>query len=148
MEGAGVGNRWASLDEGPGALHSPERQEASACERNGRVLRQPLTRAQYLLELRGVDPAFENNTAMAPEFLMEQMEWREALGEAREAADASALDDMARRIRERSRALVVQIGDEIDTLGDLPAAADTVRRLKFLERLQDEINDALASLDS
>jgi len=31
-----------------------------------RTLRQPLTRAQYLLELRGVDPAFENNTAMAP----------------------------------------------------------------------------------
>ena len=113
-----------------------------------RTLRQPLTRAQYLLELRGVDPAFENNTAMAPDFLMEQMEWREALGEAREAADEAALDEMARRIRERSRALVAQIAGEIDDRGDLQAAADTVRRLKFLERLQDEINDALASLES
>jgi len=64
-----------------------------------RTLKSPLARGQYLLELKGIDPAFETNTAMSPAFLMEQMEWREALGEAREAADEEVLEDLARRIR-------------------------------------------------
>ena len=38
-----------------------------------RTLRQPLKRAIYLLHLRGVDIQAESNTAMAPEFLMQQM---------------------------------------------------------------------------
>jgi len=63
-----------------------------------RTLKSPLTRGHYLLELRGVDPGFDTNTAMAPDFLMEQMEWREALGEATDAADEDALDELARSL--------------------------------------------------
>lgn len=113
-----------------------------------RTLKSPLARGQYLLELKGIDPAFETNTAMSPEFLMEQMEWREALGEAREAADEEVLEDLARRIRHANRALIEQLELELDQKGDLHAAADTVRRLKFLEKLQHEINDALMALES
>ncbi|WP_205192460.1 Fe-S protein assembly co-chaperone HscB, partial [Burkholderia sp. LMG 13014] len=39
-----------------------------------RTLRDPLKRASYLLSLRGVDIGAENNTAMEPAFLMQQME--------------------------------------------------------------------------
>lgn len=70
-----------------------------------RTLKSPLTRGHYLLELRGVDPGFDTNTAMAPDFLMEQMEWREALGEATDAADEDALDELSRRLRQGTRAL-------------------------------------------
>lgn len=113
-----------------------------------RTLKSPLARGQYLLELKGVDPAFETNTAMSPAFLMEQMEWREALGEAREAADEEVLDDLARRIRHSNRSLIEQLAMQLDQQGDLEGAADTVRRLKFLEKLQHEINDALTALES
>ncbi|MBN8281553.1 Fe-S protein assembly co-chaperone HscB [Zoogloea sp.] len=113
-----------------------------------RTLKSPLTRGQYLLELQGVDPAFETNTAMSSDFLMEQMEWREALGEAREAADEEVLEDLSRRIRHANRTLIEQLGEELDQKRDLRAAADTVRRLKFLEKLQHEINDALTALES
>ncbi|WP_374243698.1 Fe-S protein assembly co-chaperone HscB [Zoogloea sp.] len=113
-----------------------------------RTLRDPLTRGHYLLELRGVDPAFDTNTAMSAEFLMEQMEWREALGEARDAADEDVLDELSRRIRQRTRAMVEQLGSQLDDATDLDAAADTVRRMKFLEKLQHEINDALTALES
>ena len=44
-----------------------------------RTLKSPVRRAQYLLELNGVDVGFETNTAMPREFLMEQMELRERL---------------------------------------------------------------------
>jgi len=113
-----------------------------------RTLKNPLTRGHYLLELRGVDPAFDTNTAMSAEFLLEQMEWREALGEAKDAADEDVLEELARRIRSSSKALVDELGRQLDVKVDLDAAADTVRRMKFLEKLQHEINDALTALES
>ena len=42
-------------------------------------LKDPLKRAAYLCELRGVAVQAENNTAMPAAFLMQQMAWREAL---------------------------------------------------------------------
>ncbi|MBN9694582.1 MAG: Fe-S protein assembly co-chaperone HscB [Zoogloea sp.] len=113
-----------------------------------RTLKTPLARGQYLLEMQGVDPAFETNTAMSPEFLMEQMEWREALGEAREAADEDTLEELSQRLRASSRDLVARLASALDERKDLALAADTVRRLKFLEKLQHEINDALTALES
>ena len=112
------------------------------------TLRKPLPRAQYLLSLSGHEVDSHSNTAMPPEFLMEQMEWREALGEAREAADEDVLDELARRIRQNTRALVEELGRQLDDTVDLEAAADTIRRMKFLEKLQHEINDALTALES
>lgn len=112
------------------------------------TLKKPLPRAKYLLHLADHDVGAENNTAMPADFLMEQMEWREALGEAREAADEEVLEDLSRRIRHANRTLIEQLGEELDQKRDLRAAADTVRRLKFLEKLQHEINDALTALES
>jgi molecular chaperone HscB len=85
---------------------------------------------------------------MSSEFLMEQMEWREALGEARDAADEDTLEELSRRIRHSTKTLVDQLAVQLDESGNLEAAADSVRRLKFLEKLQHEINDALMALES
>src|SRR2546423_6385199 len=54
-----------------------------------RTLKDPVQRAKHILELHGVDVAFETNTAMPKDFLMQQMELRERLEEAK---DAPALD--------------------------------------------------------
>ena len=75
-------------------------QWATRVNEGFRTLRQPLTRAQYLLELAGVDAGLETNTAMSPEFLMEQMEWREALDE---ADGADALDALLAEARDARR---------------------------------------------
>lgn len=145
MQGKVHPDRFAHLSDAEKRLSM---QWATRANEAFRTLKSPLARGQYLLELKGVDPAFETNTAMSAEFLMEQMEWREALEEAREAADEDVLDDLARRIRRDTKALVEQLEAEFDSAGDLEAAADTVRRLKFLEKLQHEINDALTALES
>ena len=112
------------------------------------MLKKPLSRAQYLLKIRNHPIDAENNAAMPSDFLMEQMEWREALGEATEAADEDALDDLSRRLRHNARALEAELARQLDETGDLEAAADSVRRMKFLEKLQHEINDALTALES
>src|SRR6185312_15300702 len=57
-----------------------------------RTLRNPVSRASHLLALNGVDVAFETNTAMPAEFLMEQMELREALEGATQSRDTTALE--------------------------------------------------------
>ena len=59
------------------------------------TLKNPLSRARYLLHLHGVDIQEESNTAMSAEFLMEQMEWREAIMEAKEAQDATDMEALA-----------------------------------------------------
>src|SRR5919108_2392604 len=61
-----------------------------------RVLKDPVQRARHILELHGVDVAFETDTAMPPDFLMQQMELREALESAVDSKDPSRLDALRR----------------------------------------------------
>src|SRR5688572_7574829 len=59
-----------------------------------RTLRDPVGRARYLLSLKGFDTGEETNTAMPPDFLMQQMEWREAVAEAAGARDTKRLESL------------------------------------------------------
>ena len=76
-----------------------------------RTLKDPVQRARHILELHGIDVAFETNTAMPPEFLMQQMELRETLEEAR---DAAALDDLRGNLTREKRSLEKSIAEAID----------------------------------
>jgi molecular chaperone HscB len=113
-----------------------------------RTLKQPLARAHYLLRLAGVESDHESNTAMPPEFLMEQMEWREAVAEARAAGDHHELEKLMQRMERQGEGIRAEIEREIDTKRDYAAAADAVRRLMFIEKLEHEIEDALEALES
>jgi molecular chaperone HscB len=108
------------------------------------ILKNPVTRARHLLELHGVDVAFETNTAMPPEFLMQQMELREALEEAKTPA---ALDQMRKGLRQEKAALQDQIGQAIDSRKDYAGAAGLVRKLQFLDRLDEEIDSAYEGIE-
>jgi len=109
-----------------------------------RTLKDPVQRAKHLLELHGVDVAFETNTAMPPEFLMQQMELREALENAK---DPSALDELRKRLRQEKSFMDRQIGDSIDHKKDYNAAAGLVRKLQFLDRLDEEIDAAYEEIE-
>ena len=106
-------------------------------------LKDPLKRAAYLCELRGAPVQAENNTAMPPEFLMEQMEWREALDEAQDEAELEQLSD---RVLQRRREMLAQIQQALDLEGDAPAAAQQVRALMFIERFAADVESRLAQL--
>lgn len=106
-------------------------------------LRDPLKRAAYLCELRGAPIEAENNTAMPPAFLMQQMEWREALDEAHDLAAVERLEGDVARFRDESLA---GLADSLDTRQDAVAAAQQVRALMFVERFAADIDQRLESL--
>jgi molecular chaperone HscB len=106
-------------------------------------LRDPLKRAAYLCELLGAPIEAENNTAMPPAFLMQQMEWREALDEARDVAAVEALEAEVARFRDDALA---SLASTLDTRQDAAAAAQQVRALMFVERFAADIDQRLESL--
>ena len=110
-----------------------------------RTLKSPVLRGKYLLELNGVDVAFETNTAMPREFLMEQMELR---GELEEARDTKALDLLGQKLVENRKDLEQQIAQTIDRQHDYRAASDLVRKLMFLERFGEDIAAAYEALEA
>ncbi len=99
-------------------------------------LRDPLKRAAYLCELHEAPIQAENNTAMPAAFLMQQMEWREALEDARSVSDLDALEDEVNGARRR---LLADCAEQIDQMQDFPSAAQQVRALMFLERFGQDV---------
>lgn len=111
------------------------------------TLKKPLPRAKYLLHLAGHDLGAENNTAMPADFLIEQMEWREAVAEARGERDLDGLEKLFARLRHELKSRYDELAALLDDRQDWETAADRVRRLMFLEKLLSEINDAIAALE-
>jgi molecular chaperone HscB len=111
------------------------------------TLKNPQKRAQYLCEQNGVDLRTESNTAMPMAFLMQQMEWREALGEAKAEKDVDALEQLDAQVKLDRKARLVEIGTQLDG-GDFEHAAQGVRALMFLEKFGEEVDRALNALES
>ena len=103
-------------------------------------LKDPLKRAAYWCELNGAPIKAESNTAMPPAFLMQQMEWREALDEAEGAEAIEALLDETQAVR---RQMLDQLGRTIDQQRDAAGAAQQVRALMFVERFAEELHTRL-----
>jgi len=112
------------------------------------TLKSPLKRAHYLLHLAGHDPQIEHNTAMPTDFLVEQMEWREAVAEAREAADAGELDHLHHRMRKEISSQYEALHQALDGHPDHARAAELVRQLMFQEKLLHEIDEALEAVEA
>lgn len=112
------------------------------------TLKQPIARARYLLRLNGIETQEETNTAMPADFLMAQMEWREAIGEAKDAAEISELDHLSGKLRKEAHQLEALLARQIDSERDYAGAAETVRKMRFFDKLKDDINSALETLES
>lgn len=107
-------------------------------------LKDPLRRGAYLCELRGACIDANNNTAMPGAFLMQQMEWREALDE---AADADAVQRLDDTVAADEQARLATLSRTLDEQGDAMAAAQQVRALMFVARFRDDIHRRLEALD-
>ena len=110
-------------------------------------LKKPLARASYLLHLRGVDLQTDSNTAMPMDFLMEQMEWREAVEEAQQGGDHHELERLHHRLQGKLNERYQQLATLLDLQKNDQGAAVEVRKLMFLDKLLFDINDAIATLE-
>src|SRR5947209_1967176 len=74
-----------------------------------RTLKDPVQRAKHLLELHGVDVAFETNTQMPTDFLMQQLEMREELEGAVAKKNFAFLDALRRNLSKKKHGLEAEI---------------------------------------
>ena len=124
-------------------------QQATRINEGYRVLKDALTRARYLLELRGHRFDDERSTHQDTEFLMEQMELREALAEVREAADPpAALDEILRRVDARLAQLATELASLLGPgTGVDERALLAVQRMQFFRKLEQECDELEAELE-
>ena len=108
-----------------------------------RRLKDPLKRAAYLCELKGASIDAENNTAMPTAFLMQQLEWREALDD---AADVAQVEALAADVAAHHRQGLMRLQTTLDEERNFDAAAQQVRALMFVERFAQDIDHRLEAL--
>jgi molecular chaperone HscB len=112
-----------------------------------RTLKHPVSRGVYLLKLQGIEALDASDTRMAPAFLMQQMEWREAIEEARAGKRVDALDALSDDLRATYRRIETQLGDLIDAAKDYEGAREAVRQLRFMDKLIAEVGDVYEELE-
>ena len=137
-------DRFAS--EGAAAQRIAMQWSVRINEAYGR-LKDPLKRAAYLCELNGAAVNAENNTNMPSAFLMQQMEWREALDDCKalKASDAKdvALEKLLDEVDASHAQALKQIAKLIDVEQNFPAAVGQVRALMFIEKFAQEVQHQL-----
>jgi molecular chaperone HscB len=133
-------DRFASASE---AERRVAMQWATRANEAYRTLRNPVDRARYLLGLKGFDTGEESNTAMPPDFLMQQMEWREAVAQGRAARDAAALERLRGEIHAERGEMHSLLARALGGDRNYDAGCSLVRKLRFLDRIEAEIDDAL-----
>jgi molecular chaperone HscB len=106
------------------------------------TLKSPLKRAEYILNLRGVDMPNEQQSFSDNAFLMQQMELREMLEDVKFANDIEqALNNAQQMLAKEYQDLLVLMSSQI--LDNNPAtnllACDNLRKLKFYQKLNVEV---------
>lgn len=114
-------------------------QQAATINDGYQTLKHPLKRAEYMLSLQGFDLGNEQHTMRDTAFLMEQLELREELDAIEHQPDAETqLVAFSRRLalmtQRRSQQMVEQLDQQL-----WASAADTVRKLRFLDKLQQQV---------
>jgi molecular chaperone HscB len=110
-----------------------------------RVLKEPVSRARYLLELKGISFPEGTVAAVAPAFLMQQMELRERLDELHD--DQGGLEQFSGEVnallREKEGLLRTQLAPQS---WHPQQAKLTVQEMQFLEKLRQQIYDLQESV--
>jgi molecular chaperone HscB len=133
------------------ALHPDKFVSATASERRAalskavevneawRVVRDPIRRAEALLALAGVPMGEDRERTADPDFLMDMLEQREALAEAKAAKDLARVHAMAGAIAARAAAVERALADGF-ARGETAALAEKLGELRFYRRFLDEVS--------
>jgi molecular chaperone HscB len=122
-------------------------QSSARVNEGYRSLKDPVERASYLLELRGIDAAGEGDTQLPLEFLERQLERREEASEANAASDSRRLDSIVSEVDNEARDLEDSIAILLDRDHAYAEARGRVRELRFLKKVSDDLRALQHALD-
>jgi molecular chaperone HscB len=104
-----------------------------------RIVRDPIRRAEALLSLAGVVLGEGHEPNADTEFLMEMLEQREALGEAKTARDLATVRQLAATIEKRGRDAERALAEGF-ARGEAASLLGKVSELRFYRRFLDEVS--------
>ena len=107
------------------------------------ALKDPISRADCLLQLAGVEEEEGRTIGTLPhhsEMLMMFMEWRE---EIEEASDEETLVGLRDRIQEKMEECMVKLKGSLNGARDIQQAKESVQVLRYLVRMRDAILDKM-----
>lgn len=111
-----------------------------------RTLKDPVKRVEALMRRAGAQVGETREGAAPPALLMEMMEQREALSEARAARDRAALDRLVAAMRERERQVIARLAACLDapdcSADDAKAGVPALGELRYVRRFLEEASAA------
>ena len=119
-------------------------EHATAINDALRVVKDPMRRAFYCLELKGIDINDERSgIKLDPMFLMKVIELREAISELRGDDNHVERAQMERNVAGWYEEILTDLGEQLDrndaTDADLSALAQNAAQLKYLRRALDDL---------
>ena len=127
----------------PAAERARASAEAAALNDAYRTLKDPLSRAVYFAEMKGVEMPGDGKTIDDPELLMEAMEAREEL---HEAGTTEVVDALATKARDDMKTSLGRLGS-LFLAGDKPAIRKALLRLRYLDKFAEEARARRSNLE-
>jgi len=155
-----LGNRYLELSKEVHPdrfVNAPSRERVAALQRSMQLndayktLKKPIARAEYMLASEGV--TIGANERLGPEFLMEVMELREELQQAKLAGDRARLAQLEEGMLDRRDAALARVGELFASITGKGAVAVAERdrvlaqvkerliELRYIARYLDELDD-------
>jgi len=119
-------------------------QQSARINEAYQILKSPLRRAQYMLELNGIDMSDDSTSVMDSSFLMQQIELRERLEHIKDSEHPVVqLEEMSHEIDAALRELISSITTLFNqsTEEALKTIHDCVRRMQFMSKLQEQVHE-------
>ncbi len=111
------------------------------------TLKNSAMRAKYLLEQLGIDAIADTNTSLPADFLMQQMEWREMLEDAKSNRKVTTLELLYSELRTEAKVMETKLVQLFDQHKDYIAATDVTRKLVFVDKVSADIQQAIEYID-
>ncbi len=123
-------------------------QIATTANEAYQTLKTPALRASYLLSLQGISATAETNTNMPANFLMQQLEWRENLEDAKAEKNMGMLESLLAEMQVEAKNLQADLVDLFDTKKDSAMAMEATRKLIFIDKVYADINKAIEQIEN
>ena len=111
------------------------------------TLKNPVKRAQYMLQVGGLDVQNDHETTSDTTFLMEQIEFREEMEECRSCKDPMrACSHITGKLDQRSK----EFSNQFELLyqqGRFEDARQVSKKMQFVERILEQIDDIQIELE-